>query len=240
MTLEVAENQHTVKFGKTCADKVFLQHTSAFHGNGERTGFIHDDHIRNIGKAMILGKLIVHGGLGTAAAVCGIAFDDGAVYVLHKLLDEVGTQVVGLIGFTGMYLYCRILAGDLYAKSFIDCHQCFGCDLRGVINNTFRIRIIIFQICRLDGGTAVGNNFIHRFYGRVGILGGVSRSVGIRCVSGCGRCAVRGSIIGTRCVFSVRRSIRRVACVIASCAGNQHNERKHKRQNLFDVILHFS
>ena len=160
--------------------------------------------------------------------------------MLNQLFDEVGTQVVGLIGFTGMYLYCRILAGDLHAEGFVHCHQCFGCDFGGVVYNAFSIRIIIFQICRLDGGTAVGNNFIHRFYGRVGILEGVSCSVGIRCALGCSRCAVRGSIIVTRCVFGVRRSIRRVACVIASCAGNQHNKCKHKRENLFDVISHFS
>lgn len=57
------------------------------------------------GEAVVFGGFEVVAGVGSSASVGGVAFDDGAVYFVHEVLDEGGGEVVVVAGFSGGEFY---------------------------------------------------------------------------------------------------------------------------------------
>ena len=146
VALEVAEHQHSVKLSEPGTHQILGENGAAVDGQGERAGLVHDHHIGDLGEPVILGKLVVHGGLGTGAAVGGVGFDDGALHVLHQLLDEVGAQMVGLVGFAGVDLDRDVLTGELYAQGLINGHQGLRGNVGGVVDHSLGVFVVMFQI----------------------------------------------------------------------------------------------
>ena len=95
---------------------------------------------------MVFGGFEVVAGVGSSASVGGVAFDDGAVYFVHEVLDEGGGEVVVVAGFSGGEFYgyasscraseCFVYLDEVFRGYFfvhVDFGQGWGAGLRGLL-----------------------------------------------------------------------------------------------------------
>lgn len=80
VTLEVGEDNKGIVVGEVRTHEVLRQARTAGDGDGEGAVRVHNIHVGDGGKSVILRHLHVHGGTGAAAAIGGVALHDGAVH----------------------------------------------------------------------------------------------------------------------------------------------------------------
>ena len=130
VTLEVGQHQEGIVVRKVCADIVLCQSGSTYHRQCHRAVFIHNDHIGNGRKAVILSYLIVHRRVGAGASVGGVALHNGAVDLMHNVCDQGGVQIIAGGRFSCGELHGHISSGGP-VQSLINRHQALRGDVCG-------------------------------------------------------------------------------------------------------------
>ena len=86
---------------------------------------IHDVHLGNLGKTVILGSLHVCFGICTATSVGSVAFHDSAIHLFYQLAYKCRLEKIVSAWFSCRKFYCHTAAG-LASQSLIDFNKALG------------------------------------------------------------------------------------------------------------------
>ena len=168
VSLEVGQHNVRAVVGKMRADEIALQARAARDGDLHGAVLVKDLEVRDVRVAVVLRHLIVLGRRRTEARVGRVALDDGAVDQLHKVLDELGPQIIAVRRLAGRELH-RDGPGGLPAQRLIDRDQPLRGDVVRKVDDGFFRFVRIRRRGRKDAqGKAQndqqGKRFFHGFY----------------------------------------------------------------------------
>ena len=154
----MGQHQIAVVFREVRAHQIFRKLCSALHGNADGTLLIQHHKIRNVGEAMILRHLIVHGRAGPLSAVGRIVFHNGAVHLMHQVGDQLRIQIVAGRRLSRGQLHRDVFSGKLHAQRLICGYHGLRRDFRSEIDGGRRILRLMLQRGKGDHFPAVGGD----------------------------------------------------------------------------------
>ena len=116
------------------AHQVALDARATGDGDLHRAVLIEDLEVRNGGVAVVLRDLVMLGSRGALAGVGGVALDDRAVDLVHKIRDQLGAQIVAGGRLTGGELHGHG-ADRLPVERLIDFDKPLGGDVVGKVDD---------------------------------------------------------------------------------------------------------
>ena len=143
----MSEVDHEVVLLDVLADEVVLQMLLVFDREFDFALGIHDIDGGDGSEAVVLDGLEMGFGRRTLAGVGRVALHDGAVHLLHQILDESRLEEVVAARLTGTNLDSN-LAGGLATQGFVNLHEGGGGNLRRHIH--FRLGGDLHAGGRLD------------------------------------------------------------------------------------------
>ncbi len=133
MALKMGQHQQRIVLLHVAAHKVFVNTPAAVDRQLKIAFLVQNIHRGNLRPAVELHGFPVGFGGVALAFIGGIALHNGAVYLVHHGLHEIGADKVLVPHLAGMHLH-RHLAGQLCPQRIIQADHRFGCDLLRKIN----------------------------------------------------------------------------------------------------------
>ena len=162
VALEMGQHQEGIIVGEMAAHIIHVDADAALDRDLHAAFLIQNVQLSNFQQAVVLRLLPVHGCGGTAAAIGGIAFHDGAVHQMDQIGDQLRAQVVAALAFAGGHFDAHP-ARQLHAQGLIGRDE----TLRGNVTDEIYYRRgficrAVRQIAGVQGDTAVGDQCVRK------------------------------------------------------------------------------